>query len=144
MATDWVGSFVCYSFKRQLFEGVHDFRSDIFKMSLYTREARLTPEATGYQTTGELLPLNGYTAGGKMVTVYPPQLAGATALVDFENVSWDPASFLVRGAMLYNASKSGWPSVFVLNFDIDREPNAGVFTVRFPGPDVNSAILRIP
>src|SRR5262245_50663453 len=140
----WAGSFVCSSFKRELFEGVHDFRSDIFKMALYGNDAILTPSTSTYTVDGELLPLQGYTAGGNQVVVLPPVLAGLVAYIDMENVSWPDASFTARGGLLYNSSKTGWPAVFVLDFEVDRIPNAGVFSVRFPVGDAKSAILRIP
>jgi len=141
---NWVGSFVCLSFKREMFEGIHDFRSNIFKLALYTSDALLTPQTTAYQTQGEVLSLGGYTAGGKQATVYPPVVAGNAAFIDIDDVSWPDASFTARGGMLYNASKAGWPAVFVLDFQIDRVPNVGSFTVRFPTGDKDSAILRIP
>ena len=142
----WVGSFLTWSFKRELYEGLHDFRVDVFKMALYSTVANLSPNATiGYTTDGELPALGGYTAGGKQTLAYAPRVtATGTVIVDFENVEWNPATFSARGGLLYNASKSGWPSVFVLDFQIDRIPNAGRFIIEFPAGNELSAILRTP
>jgi hypothetical protein len=140
----WAGSTLCLSFKRELFEAIHDFKLDIFKLALYTYEAEISSATIGYKTDGELPPLNGYTTGGTEVSVHPPQLIGTTAIVDFDDAIWTNASFTARGAILYNFSKSGYPSLFVLDFGEDRIPNAGTFAVRFPGADPSSAILRIP
>lgn len=136
----WVGSFTCLSFKRELFETVHNFKLDTFKLALYTDAAQLTPQTSNYEATGEVPALaNGYTAGGQMVTVIDPVVAqDGSAVIYFENVTWAGASFTARGGLVYNASKPLWPSVCVLDFGANRIPNAGNFVVRFPGP-----ILRI-
>ena len=62
---------VCDSFKKELLEGEHDFRSsggDLFKLALYTSSATLSNTTTAYTTSQEvaasgtffecLLPLN--------------------------------------------------------------------------------------
>jgi hypothetical protein len=139
----WSGSFLCLSFKLELFEAVHNFLTDSFRLALYSENANLTPSLAGYETQGELLSLNGYTAGGQLITVYPPRVVNTTALVEFDDVTWTNANFAARGAVAYNFSKPGLPTLFVLDFGATRIANAGNFTVRFPGPDPNAAILRI-
>lgn len=139
----WTGSFVCLTFKRELFEARHNFLTQNFFLALYTDQASLTPDSHAYQTQGEVPTLNGYQAGGKPITIFPPLLSGTTALVEFDDVSWANATFTARGAMAYNASDPALPALFVLDFGENRSSNAGTFLVRFPGPDPNSAILRI-
>lgn len=139
----WAGSTLCLSFKQQLFEGVHNFLTDTIKLALYGESAALTDAITGYQTVGEVPPLNGYQSGGKTITVYPPTLVGKVALVEFDNVVWPNSDISARGALCYNASK-GDASIFVLDFQTTRISNANNFIVTFPGPDPTAAILRIP
>lgn len=139
----WIGSFLCWSYKREVYEAVHDFRTDVFKLALYGPDADLKPDTTGYVTAGELPSLNGYAAGGKEVAAVP-RLLTSTGIVEIEDVTWTDATFSARGAMLYNSSKPGWPAVFVLDFGETRIPNAGTFTVQFPPADANNAILRTP
>ena len=138
----WAGSFICHSFKRELFEGKHNFLTDTFKLALYTDIANLTPVLEGYESFGEVPPLYGYTTGGQSITLYPPKTIDGVAVMEFGNVTWSSASFTARGALCYNASKNG-SSAFVLDFGVNRIANDGNFVVVFPGPDPHAAILRI-
>lgn len=139
----WAGSHLCLSFKRELFEAKHDFLADTFHLALYTDHADLQPSTVAYLSEGEVPPLNGYASGGKAIKVYPPILHGNVALIEINDVVWPDSNFTARGALCYNASKSGLPAIFVLDFGANRSANMGNFVVRFPGPDPASAILRI-
>jgi len=139
----WAGSHLCLSFKRELFEGIHNFALDTFRLALYGDNAALSENTAGYTEAGELPPLGGYTTGGAAITVDAPLLVAGTALVPFETVVWSPASFRARGALCYNASRSGMPACFVLDFGATRESNGNLFAVQFPGPDPNAAIVRL-
>lgn len=141
--SDWAGSTTCVSFLRELLEAGHDFRLDIFKLALYGPSAVLNAQTTAYTENGELLPVDGYSSGGKQITVDPPLTVNNTAIVPFEAVVWQPASFKARGALCYNASRPGLPSIFVLDFGSLREANGTNFTVQFPGPDPHAAIVRL-
>lgn len=141
MAT-WAGSTVCKTFKKELLEGAHNFALDTFRLALYTSQAILDENTSSYTTLGELLSLNGYLAGGRVITIDAPLLVNSTAIVPFENVVWQPASFKARGALCYNASKGGLPAVFVLDFGTERESNGTNFVVQFPAGET-SAIVRI-
>jgi len=64
----------CTSFKQQLLEGAHDFRTsggDVFKVALYTEDANLNSTTTAYTSTGEIV-VAGYTAGGLVLTNITP------------------------------------------------------------------------
>lgn len=141
--SDWAGSTMCVSFLRELLEGGHNFRLDLFKLALYGPGAVLNAQTSAYTENGELLPVDGYTAGGKPITVDPPLTVSNAAIVPFETVLWTPAAFKARGALCYNASRPGLPSVFVLDFGSLREANGTNFAVQFPGPDPNAAIVRL-
>jgi hypothetical protein len=134
----WNGSFVCHSFKKELFEAKHDFLVHVFKLALYTDQAELTNALLAYTSEGEVPPLNGYTTGGQAVGVQPPIVSEGVALVDFDDVTWPASAITARGAMCYNASAPGFPALFVLDFGANRISNAGDFTVRFP-----DAILKV-
>ena len=139
----WTGSFLCVTFKKELFEAKHNFLLHTFNLALYTEQADLSDTVQAYTSEGEVPPLNGYTTGGQAVAVQPPTISGNIALVEFDDVTWPNSSFTARGAMAYNTSVAGYPALFVLDFGANRTANAGDFTVRFPGPDPASAILRI-
>lgn len=141
--SEWAGSTTCVSFLKELLEAGHDFRLDTFKLALYDSTAILSAQTTAYTINGELLSIDGYVQGGKVITVDPPLTVNNTAIVPFETVVWSPASFKARGALCYNASKPGSPSVFVLDFGSLREANGTNFTVQFPGPDPHAAIVRL-
>lgn len=127
------------SFKQEVFEAVHDFTTDTFKIALYTSSANLDQSTTEYTATGESSG-SGYTAGGLVLTGTTVTLSGTTAYIDFADATWSGASFAARGALIYNASKSN-KAVAVLDFGADKTAS-GDFTVVFPANDASSALLR--
>lgn len=132
------------SFKKELMEGVHNFTSHTFKIALYGSSATLSEATTAYSATGEISG-TGYTAGGNTLSVTGAAVStsGATAFVDFADSVWGSATITARGAVIYNSSVAGNPSVAVLDFGADRTVTAGTFTVVFPAADAANAIVRI-
>ena len=58
----FTGNYMTTSFKKELLEGVHDFRSsggDTFYMALYTNSATLDASTTAYTTSGETTNTSG-------------------------------------------------------------------------------------
>lgn len=138
------------SFKVQLLQAVHNFgptSPNTFKIALYTAAADINADTTVYTTTGEVVG-TGYTAGGNTlaISVSPTSgnnsLAIPTAYISFVNSSWTNATFTCRAALIYNATQSN-KSVAVLDFGADKTVTNETFTVIFPTPDANSAIVRI-
>jgi hypothetical protein len=90
----------------------------------------------------------GYTTGGNTLTISVSPTSGnnssnvPTAYVSFSNTSWSSATFTARGALIYNSSQ-GNKSVAVLDFGSDKTVSNDTFTIDFPTPDANSAIVRI-
>ena len=136
----------CTSFKVELFKGEHDFDSHTFKIALYTSSASLGATTTAYSSTNEITNTSGsaYSAGGKPLTLTStfPKASGTTAIVDFDNVSWEIATFTARGALIYNSNASN-KAVAVLDFGSDRSASASTFEIQFPIAGATSAILRI-
>ena len=140
------------SFKVQLFQAVHNFgptTPNTFKVALYTAAANINTTTTAYTTTNEITG-TGYTAGGNTLVISLSPTSGnnssgiATAYISFNNTSWTNATFTCRGALIYNSTVSGNPSVAVLDFGSDKTVNNDTFRIIFPTPDANSAIVRIP
>ena len=127
---------VTTSFKAELLEGVHDFNTDTFKIALYLATANLDASTTVYVTGGETSG-TGYVAGGKVMTGISVNAAG---FVNFANVSWDPAAFTARGALIYNSSKAN-KAVAVLDFGSDKTAS-NTFLVQVPANTVTSALIR--
>ena len=139
------------SFKVQLFQAVHNFgptTPNTFKVALYTAAANINTTTTAYTTTNEITG-TGYTAGGNTLVISLSPTSGnnssgiATAYISFNNTSWTNATFTCRGALIYNSTVSGNPSVAVLDFGSDKTVNNDTFRIIFPTPDANSAIVRI-
>ena len=124
------------SFKAELLQGIHDFNTDTFKIALYLATADLGASTTVYVTTGETSG-TGYTAGGATMTGISVNAAG---FVNFANVSWNPAVFTARGALIYNSSK-GNKAVAVLDFGSDKT-STNTFLVQVPANTVTSALIR--
>jgi len=147
----FTGNFMCTSFKQQLLEGAHDFRSsggDVFYIALYTNSASFTAATTAYTASNEITNTSGsaYVAGGAILSNVNPSTSGTTALTDFADETWSSASFTARGAMIYNSTPTHTytnPSVVILDFGSDKTASAGDFTVVFPTADASNAIIRI-
>ena len=147
----FTGNYMTTSFKKELLEGVHDFRSsggDTFYMALYTDSATLDASTTAYTTSGETTNTSGsaYVAGGQALSNVNPTTGGTTAFTDFADEVWATASFTARGAMIYNSTPAHTytnPSVVILDFGSDKTASAGDFTVIFPTADASNAIIRI-
>jgi hypothetical protein len=128
------------SFKKELYEGIHDLLVDTIKIALYTANADLDADTTAYTTTEEVVG-TGYVAGGNTLTGASIQSSGDVAYVSFDDTSWTTASFTCRGALIYNASKAN-RSIAVLNFGNDKIVVQNTFTVQFPANTADSAIIR--
>jgi hypothetical protein len=72
-----------------------------------------------------------------------PTTSGTTALTDFADVTFSSSTITARGALIFNDSASGDPSVLVLDFGSDKESSSGDFVVVFPTADASNAIIRI-
>jgi hypothetical protein len=141
----FTGNFMCTSFKKELMQGVHDFTAstgNTFKLALYNNTASFTAATTAYTATNEISG-TGYTAGGGTLTNVTPTTSGTTALTDFADLTFSTATITARGALIYNDTAAGDPSVVVLDFGSDKSSTAGDFTIVFPTADANNAIIRI-
>ena len=136
---------MCTSFKKELMEAKHNFLNsggNTFKIALYTSSATLSAATTAYSATNEVSGTN-YTAAGNTLTRVDPATSGTTAYTDFADTTWSSSTITALGAVIYNDSASGDPSVIVLNFGADKSSSAGDFTITFPTADASDAIIRI-
>lgn len=136
---------MCTSFKTELLTATHDFTNgtgNSFKIALYTSSASLDATTTAYTATNEVSG-TGYTAGGEALTNVTPTSSGTTAFTDFEDVTWSSATITARGALIYNDTAAGDPSVVVLDFVSDKASTAGDFVIQFPTANASEAIIRI-
>jgi len=139
------GNFMCTSFKKELLEAKHNFLNSggsTFNLALYTNSASFTAATTAYTSSNEVSG-TGYTAKGAALTRVDPSTSGTTALTDFSDLTFSTATITARGALIFNDTASGDPSVVVLDFGGDKTSTAGDFTVVFPTADASNAIIRI-
>ena len=140
---------MCTSFKDQILEAAHDFRSsggDTFKLALYTSTATLDATTTAYTSSNEVANSGTYAAGGGSLTNVTPTTTGTTAFTDFDDISFTSATINARGALIYNSTPTHTytnPSVVVLDFGGDKISTSGTFTIQFPTADASNAIIRI-
>jgi len=140
------GNAMCTSFKQELLQGVHDFTNgtgSTFNLALYDNTATLDATTTAFTTSGEVANSGSYTSGGGALTNVTPTTSSTTAFTDFNDLTFTSATITARGALIYNASAAGDPSVVVLDFGEDKTSNNGDFEVIFPTADASSAIIRI-
>ena len=136
---------MCTSFKKELMEAKHNFLlsgGNTFKIALYTSSATLSAATTAYSATNEVSGTN-YSAAGNTLTRIDPSSSGTTAFTDFADTTWSSSTITARGAVIYNDTASGDPSVIVLSFGADKTSTAGDFTITFPTADASDAIIRI-
>jgi len=141
----FTGNYMCTSFKQELMEAVHNFKlsgGSTFKLAMYDNSASFTAATTAYTVTNEVSGA-GYSAGGGTLTRIDPTTSGTTAFTDFADLTFSTATVTARGALIYNDSAAGDPSVVVLDFGSDKTSTAGDFTIVFPTADASNAIIRI-
>jgi hypothetical protein len=132
----------CTVFKKNCLIGLENFAVDTpytYKIALYTANADLSQATLTYSSTTNEVVGTGYTAGGQVLTIIPPQTYEYTAYLSFDTVIWDPASFTTRGALIYNSTTGA--AVAVLNFGADKTPTSS-FIITFPTDDAANAIIR--
>ena len=133
----------CTIFKKNCLSGLENFAAGTpytYKIALYTASANLNETTLTYTTVGEVVG-TGYTAGGEPLTINQvPTSSGYTAYISFSNVTWTPASFTCRGALIYNSTTGA--AVAVLNFGADKTPTTS-FTITFPAATSTTAIIRL-
>jgi hypothetical protein len=140
------GNFMCTSFKVELMQAVHNFTNgtgNTFKLALYDNTPSFTAATTAYTSSGEVGASGTYSAGGGTLTNVTPTSSGTTAFTDFADLSFTSATITAYGALIYNDSAVGDPSVVVLDFGGAKTSTSGTFTIIFPTADSTSAIIRI-
>jgi hypothetical protein len=125
------------SFKKELYEGVHDLTTDVLKIALYTASASLNEATTAYSASNEVTG-TGYVAGGAVMTGVTVGSEGFTAYVDFDNVVFG-AAVTARCALIYNSSKAN-RAIAVLDFGSDK--TSANFTITMPSNTASSALIR--
>ena len=136
---------MCTSFKVEILKGVHNFTAstgNTFKLALYTSSASLGAATTAYTTSNEVSG-TGYTAKGGTLTSVTPVASSTTAVGDFADLTFSSATITANGAMIFNETATGDPSVLILAFGGDKSSSAGDFTIQFPTANATDAIIRI-
>jgi len=140
----FTGNFVCDSFKKQLFEGIHTFgpAGDQFKLALYDNNASFTAATTAYTTANEMPASGSYVAGGGSLVSLEPIVSQGIVLVSFVDLIFTGVDFVPFGALIYNSTASGNPSVCVVDFDGPKQSVNQNMEIRFPPVTTTSAFLR--
>ena len=125
------------SFKKELYEAIHDLSTDVLKIALYTASADLNESTTAYSSANEVTG-GGYAAGGVELTGVTISSSGYTAYVNFANVVFG-AAVTARCALIYNSSKDD-RSIAVLDFGSDK--TSANFTITMPSNTATSALIR--
>jgi hypothetical protein len=142
----FTGNFMCTSFKVELMQAVHNFTTstgNTFKLALYDNSASFTAATTAYTASNEVSASGTYAAGGGTLTNVTPTSTGTTAFTDFADLSFTSATITAYGALIYNDTAAGDPTVCVLDFGGAKTSTAGTFTIIFPTADASNAIIRI-
>jgi hypothetical protein len=140
------GNYLCTSFKVELLKGIHNFTTitgDVFKLALYDNTVSFNASTTAYTTSGEVAASGSYAVGGGVLTTITPVSSGTIALASFETLTFTGTNITAYGALIYNSSAAGNPTVCVIDFGGPMTSVNSDFTVNFPPDDNFSAIIRI-
>ena len=138
----FTGSTLTLSFLEESLKAIHDFSSDTFKLALYSNSASLTSATTAYTATGEVSHAS-YTAGGNALTTSVlSDSQTMTAYVHIADLTFATLTATVRGAMIYNSSKSN-KAVAILDFGQDITKTATDLVVHFPASGPLTSLIRI-
>ena len=125
------------SFKKELYQAVHNMLTDTLKIALYTANADLNEDTTIYSATNEVTG-TGYVAGGVTLTGVTLNSDGYTAYINFSNVVFN-AAVTSRCALIYNVTR-GNKSIAVLDFGSDKTSTN--FTITMPANTATAALIR--
>lgn len=141
----FTGNFMCTSFKVELMKGIHNFSvgGNTFKLALYDNNAAFTAATTAYTSSDEVTASGSYVSGGGTLTNVDPTSSGTTAFTDFNDISFTTATITAYGAMIYNDTATGDPSVVILDFGGAKTSTSGTFQIIFPAATSSDAIIRI-
>ena len=128
----------CTSFKKELYQAIHDLSTDTIKIALYTGNANLGADTTVYSSTNEVV-ASGYTSGGNTLTGAAINSSGYTAYVNWANTSWTGA-ITARCALIYNASKAN-RAIAVIDFGSDKSSST-TFLITMPANTATTALIR--
>jgi len=133
------------SFKQEMLQSGQNLLTDTLYMALYTAFSDIGASTTVYTITNQVPTGNGYTAGGRPITgaTINTDVDTGVVYVNFNNVSWPGASFIARGALIYNVTRSN-KSVAVLDFGADKSFNSINNTVAMPVNTATTALIRFP
>jgi hypothetical protein len=126
------------SFKKELYQGIHDLSTDTLKIALYTANANLNEDTTVYSATNEVV-ASGYPPGGSPLTGVAINSSGYTAYVNFNNISWTSA-LTARCALIYNVTKAN-RAIAVIDFGSDKTSTT-TFLVTMPANTATTALIR--
>lgn len=126
------------SFKKELYQAVHNLSTDTIYIALYTGNANLNADTTAYTSSNEVV-ASGYTAGGQALTGVSISSSGYTAYVNWSNVSWT-AAITARCALIYNVTQ-GNKSIAVIDFGADKTSTT-TFTITMPANTATTALIR--
>jgi len=126
------------SFKKELYQAVHNLSTDTLKIALYTGNANLNEDTTVYTTANEVV-ASGYTAGGNTLTGVAISSSGYTAYVNWANTSWS-AALTARCALIYNVTQ-GNKSIAVIDFGAEKTSTT-TFTITMPANKATTALIR--
>ena len=131
------------SFKVDILNGRQNIASDTLKMALYDGYVELDQNTNEYTPTNEITGA-GYVAGGQtLANVTVNSTSNGIVYVSFDNVVWNPAQFVTRGALIYNFTRAN-ASVATLDFGSDKtQAGNGTFSVVLPPDTASSALIRI-
>jgi hypothetical protein len=136
------------AFKGELLSGTHNFSSggNDFKLALYTGSisSTYTTSTTTYQTNNEVSTANSsnYTTTGKVLQ-NQSVTTGATSFVDFDDLTFQNASFSATYGAIYNDT-NGDKLCVVLDFNGSKTATNGDFKIVFPATGTpGNAIISV-
>tara|TARA_R100000329_G_scaffold35759_1_gene33613 strand:+ start:1626 stop:2108 length:483 start_codon:yes stop_codon:yes gene_type:complete len=151
---------ICRSFKKELFEGKHNFLAsggNTVKMALYTNSQAgndnlggsgtdMDFSVTAYSSSASNEVSGGnYTTGGHEASRVDPIAGTSTSevgAVTFGDITISNATITARGGLLYNDT-NGDRAIAVIDFTENKTSTSGTFTIDMPASGVSTSLIRL-
>jgi len=136
---------ICSSFKKELFDMVHNFINGqhVFRWALYNTSSTNGAATAAYTATNELAASGNYVAKGTTTANVSPALDGTTAIVDWPDPTWASATFTAYSTLLFNDTHASDAAVAVWDFGGAQTASGGDFILQLPAAAAATAILRL-
>lgn len=126
-------------------QGALNMSTDVHNIALYNGSGH-SASTDQFTVTSEVVG-SGYVSKGKTLAGFSQTVdtGNRTVYLDWTDVQWTSATFTTTDCMIFAdnvVSPAADPALYIGDFNGSKTVSAGTFTVQFPNPAFNTAVLR--